>query len=236
MTCHDALRLLEFARPGATELDAADIASLETHLADCDACGSLARAERAWDDRVADAMRTVPIPAIASARLMQTLGAVRRRWWQVLGLKAATVTWFGVVVWSGWPAPRFDADAVAERGQIQAGNAEAAAAWLGAADARFGFPPRFRPRYLIRFERQPFYGTSAPVLTFVRGGTLARVAILSERQFRNLGELKDGPIGETSSCTVTLVRDPERPGVVYVIEAFNGPVEPMYDDSEPSAT
>jgi len=63
MTCHDALRLLDFARPGATELDAADIAALETHLADCPACNRQARVERAWDDRIAEAMSSVPPPA-----------------------------------------------------------------------------------------------------------------------------------------------------------------------------
>jgi hypothetical protein len=156
----------------------------------------------------------------------------RRAWWQLVGVKAAVAAWVGVVGWSLVPAPRFDAGDVADAAQFQAGNAEAAAAWLGQVDARFGFPPRFRPRYLIRFDRQPFHGSTAPVLTFVRGGTLARVAVLSERQFRNLPRLPAGPLAETSSCSVSLVRDPDRPGVVFIIEAFNGPVEPMYDDPD----
>jgi len=232
MTCHEALRLLEFARPGATELDAADIAALETHLAGCTACGHFARLERVWDDQVAAAMHAVPPPAVDPAGLLQSLRSARRHWWRWLGLTAATAGWAGVVIWTAIPAPRFDAEAVAERGQIQAGNAEGAASWLRAENARFGFPPRFRPRYLIRFERQAFYGVTTPVLTFVRGGTLARVAVLNERDFRNLRSLPDGPVADSSSCSVTLVRDPDRPGVVYVIEAFNGPVEPMYDDPD----
>ena len=43
MDCEFARQLLIFARPGATELEAADVAALEGHLADCVDCRARSR-------------------------------------------------------------------------------------------------------------------------------------------------------------------------------------------------
>src|SRR4051812_10413886 len=110
MNCDVARQLFDFARPGATELDAAEIAALETHLADCPACAALARGEHRRDEAVARRMQDLsPLPG-ARDRLTQRLVAARTAWWRgfaLRGMIGAAVLATGYVA---FPAPRLDPD------------------------------------------------------------------------------------------------------------------------------
>ena len=230
MDCELARQLLVFARPGATELDAADVAALESHLADCDACRMVSRNERSWDDRLAHAMRTVAIPTDGRARLDRRLRGEQWSWrWGVTGMAFGIVLLAGGIWW-GIPGPRFDAETVAADAYDQVGNRDGVEVWLLNQDSHFGFPPRMDAKYLVACERRDFHGVKAPVLTFVRQNAMARVAVLSARQFRNASGLPTGRLAENSVCTVLIVRDPDWADVVYVVEVINGPVELFYNE------
>src|SRR4051812_31223343 len=106
MNCDMARQMLVFARPGISELDAADIASLEQHLADCAECMACNRAERAWDDRMSLVMRSVVAPSDVQNQLMGRLN--RERWlnrgrWGVMLAAACGV---GAGIWQLVPSPR----------------------------------------------------------------------------------------------------------------------------------
>ncbi len=236
MNCELARQLVVFNRPGATELEASDIAALESHLADCEECRARASAEQAWDDKVSQAIQAIAPPADGAARVVARLKHDRWvvRGWQAAKLAVACVTITGG--WYLWPAPQLDAMAMAEAAYVQVGNREGVAEWLTRQNSKFGFPPRFSGKYLVSCERRGFYGVTAPVLTFVRHDAQARVAVVTKDQFRNLKDLPDGRLADNSVCTIIVVRDPETPDVVYIIEVINGQVEPFYNDGEASVT
>jgi anti-sigma factor RsiW len=229
MTCRDALLLLEFARPGATELDAADIAALETHLAGCPTCGAFARSERESTDRLTRAFSITPDAAISVEQLKGQLAAHRRRWlWRRTAI-ACGVVGFAAATWWVIPGPYFDPYSVLSTSSDQVANRAAANSWLESIDRRFAFPPRFRDRLLIGFEKRNIYRTTAPVLTFALGNSVAKVTVVTERQFRNLHEFTEERVAETSLGSIHIIRDPNIPGVVYLVEVINGPIEPFLE-------
>ena len=63
----------------------------------------------------------------------------------------------------------------------------------------------------------------------------AHVVVVTPAQFRNLPALPDGRAAENSMATLLIVRDADRPGVVYIIEVLNGPIEPFYAEDDPAA-
>lgn len=229
MTCHDALVLLEFARPGATELDAADIAALETHLATCRVCSAFARSERESNDRLSKAFSTAPASTISAEQLKGQLARQRRRWhWQRAALVGGVIG-FSAAIWWAIPGPYFDPYRSLTASSEQVANRAAANAWLESMDRRFVFPPRFREHLLISFEKRSIYRTTAPVLTFVFGNSVAKVTLVTERQFRNLHEFTDERVAESSLGSIHILRDPNIPGVVYLVEVINGPIEPFLE-------
>lgn len=224
MNCRDALLLLEFARPGATELEAADIVALETHLADCRACSSFAKLERDFADQITTELGKVPNPQRGPSYLLRKLNNRHRSWSYQSALTITIFVFAGLSIWGALPRPKLDPDSILENAQIQIANRQNANSWLVAQDSRFEFPPRFRPQFLVNYERRSIHGTAAPVLTFVRGDSLARVTVLTANQFRNLSEFADGQVAENSVGTLTILRHPGQPEVVYLVEVFNGPL------------
>lgn len=233
MNCDVAHRLIDFARPGATELDAAEITALETHLAGCPDCAAQVRTEHRGDSLVARRMQDVaPLPG-ARDRLMQRLAAARATWWRRCALKSALAVSVLVAGYVAFPATRLDPEQIVADAREQMGNQAAAEQWLNSYDRHFHFPPRFNPRFLVGFEHREYHGVTAPVLTFVRDGALARVVVLTPNQFRNLSKLESGRVAEESSASLMMIRDAEFPGVVYLVELRNGPVEPFYQADSP---
>lgn len=236
MTCDEIRRLLEFARPGVTELDAVDIVAIERHLADCSPCASIARADRAFDDKIAHTMQAIQSPPGARGRLLERAKFARRTWRRKRVTAGALAACALVAGWWLYPAPRLDTDSIANIAWERFNNQVAAEEWLVQHNRNFGFPPRFKAKYLVGFETRDFHGVSAPVLTFIKRNSLARVVVLAENQFRNLSGLPDGPVADNSAMTLLVIHDPTTTGVVYWVEVLNGPVDPFYVDDEPSVT
>ena len=106
MECKTAQLLIEFARPGAGDIDGPDLVDLETHLAQCPACEELARSERLVDDHIGKAMRQVDVPDRLRARLHNRLTLERRNWYRKhlrrAALTLASVAALVLVVWGVW--------------------------------------------------------------------------------------------------------------------------------------
>src|SRR5947209_7636374 len=94
MDCKNARLLLEFARPGGRELEAADAEALHQHLAECSECAALAHDEQRADEHLGRAMRDVPVPAGLRERVLKRLSVERDAWyrrWLVRWAAAAAV-------------------------------------------------------------------------------------------------------------------------------------------------
>jgi hypothetical protein len=118
MDCKTARLLLDFARPRAAELDAAETAALDDHLAACSDCDLTARAERRADEPVGKAMRQIDVPDRLRGRILERLAegradARRRRFRHGLRLTAAAAAFFlavfGVWWWQSLNRPAFPA-------------------------------------------------------------------------------------------------------------------------------
>jgi hypothetical protein len=96
--------LLDFARPHAPELDAAENAHLEHHLAGCDDCRELSQRERHFDEAVGKAMRAVEVPERLRTHLLNKLEAERndyyRGWYGFAFRVAAAVLLLVLGAWA----------------------------------------------------------------------------------------------------------------------------------------
>ncbi len=106
MDCRTARLLLDFARRGPVEIDAAETTELEQHLAQCPECDRFDRAERRFDDSLGRAMRRVEVPPGLREQVLARLEAergdwYRRRFGQVLRLAAAAAVVL-VALWGSW--------------------------------------------------------------------------------------------------------------------------------------
>src|SRR5207248_1436745 len=86
MDCKTARYLLNFNRATGHDLDAADKAALDAHLAECPECDCAARGERQFDEHLGRAIRDVPVPHGLKERLLTRLRRQRDEWW-VEGVK-----------------------------------------------------------------------------------------------------------------------------------------------------
>jgi hypothetical protein len=102
MDCMTARMLLDFARPQAGDLEPADAAALEQHLAGCSTCQAHAAAVRQFDHQVGAALRSVDPPADLKERLLQRLEADRRRRWRPIRRWSAAAAAAAVLLGSLW--------------------------------------------------------------------------------------------------------------------------------------
>lgn len=230
MTCELAQRLLIFSRPGVDELDGRELSALETHLGECAECRARNDSERQWDEQLAHAIQNVAVPAEVSQRVIRELQTQRRTQLTKRITQAVAFTLMIMGLWWVIPGRSLDAEKIALDAYNQVGNREGVEEWLKGRNRHFAFPPRMNGQFLVGCEYRDYHGVSAPVLTFVRQNAMARVAILTTGQFRNLPQLPDGRVTQNSVCTVMIVADPDHHEVVYLIEVINGPVELFYNE------
>jgi hypothetical protein len=245
MHCDDIRRLLPFARPGPGELDGADRAALDAHLADCPDCGPLARAEANADAAIGLAVRDVPVPAAFRGRLDRALDAARYAWWRLrlLGAGAACVA---ALLAAGaayrLTRPTLDAYAVAQATYEQMGHwrtaedaRQTADDWLRGQDRRLAAPADFDYRNLAFVGRADFGGlTGVPTLTLVRGDATARVHFVRAAAFRGLGGADEQPV-ESGNCTVAVRRYEELPGWLVIVVTGGKSVDWFLRKIDPAA-
>lgn len=243
MECNFARRLLEFARPGVSELDADDLTALERHLADCEPCRSLQRSQQLNHDRYSSAMLAVPVPNDPQLRLLDLLSARRRAWWRrrVIGASACLVAAI-LAVTAGhyfFGRPNFDPAALAFETYERAGQWRSpeeargiADQWLREIDPRLSAPPEWNYKLLAVLQRSDLQGlTSVPTMVLTRGDATARIYVVRESAFRNLSAF-DQPL-EEGGCTVAVRRYAEMPGWAFIVVTGGGPIDLFHRPNPP---
>lgn len=237
MNCQNARHLLEYARPQGFDLDAADQAALEQHLATCPECDSLLRATRQFDEQLGKAIRAVPEPKGLAERLRGRLRQERDEWLRQWMGRATRYTaaaaavllllFGGFNLWSTHkPKPSAeDAITVVEALGVNPPQESDARQFFQKKGEPILMPPGFMPVFLRSYNLTQLEGKPVPHLHYVRAEKRddglsipraeAEVYILSRQQF----DLKDVPLGETErSGDLVRVRVERPPGdFVYVI-------------------
>lgn len=229
MECRTARLLLDFARPRASELEAAEAEELQNHLAGCPECRALARAEHQADELLARAMRDVPLPPDGQARLQQRLDAARaalyRRWLARRARDAAVAAvlllaaWLGYAHWAGGRR-QVDVEKVTEAiDDLRGERREQLEQWFSQHyHIKTVLPGDFNYAFLVARSRQDFMGTAVPCLVFVRGTSFAEVLVLSGKQF-DLPALPQQ--GGSGGVTIEIRPNPADPNFAYLI-LYNG--------------
>jgi hypothetical protein len=201
MDCKTARLLLDFVRPQAGEMDAAELAAFEQHLAACPECDALTRAERGVDHAFAKAMRAVEVPAGLQNRLMTRLererGDAYLRWFGkaspvVAAAAAVLVLAWAFIAWRQAHLPAVDMDRACDEAH-QKEAAPPTADFLADHFRQLGFegsfPQNLNYSKLTYYGMGEFQGRQVPQLIFLEpGGAHAEVRVLSGKQF-NLATL-----------------------------------------------
>jgi hypothetical protein len=235
MDCKNARLLLPFYRPTSTDLDEADTAALENHLALCPECQALDRSEHLFDHSLGQAMRDVAVPAGLQRRLLDRLGRPRRPFYYrhfsriASGLAAAGVLLLaGLLIWIWLKPPRpelqladlFDQEVGRMMGSP---NPESVSFWFSVNHkVTMVPPPRFNYANLVHYGLEDWQGKRVPLLVFVRGNTQAKVFVVTAEQF-NINPLPTGSgILDTGGFQVDIWKDLEPPGTAFII-IYTGP-------------
>jgi hypothetical protein len=220
MDCRTARLLLELTGSRPSEIESSELESLEEHLGDCTSCRSYADLERAMDDHIARAVQSVPVPEGLRERLLDGLSAERRRGFrQKLFVYAGTLSIAASLVvvtllWRNRPAHRegVNLEAAWNRSFEQNGTSpERVQEWFQDTYHRQTVPPvGFNYNSLKFYDLVELQGKRVPLLFFVRDGAIARVYILSAKDF-NLDEVTEAP-----GYNVNLIRHPSDDRFAYV--------------------
>lgn len=209
MDCKTARYLLDFNRPSGHDLDAADRAALDDHLAVCPDCDSACRAERQLDEHLGRAVRDVPIPHGLQERILGRLRRQRDEWW-LEGMKrtaryaaVAAVLLLAVFGWLTWkehhkPTPSGEELVQEFRDPfvISPPTAREARDFFARKGHKVDLPPQLDYKYLTGYDLAWLKGRDVPRLRFIRftpQGSIvqyAEVYILTSKQF-NLSKLKE---------------------------------------------
>jgi hypothetical protein len=201
MDCKTARLLFDFARPQAGELDAAELAAFEQHLAGCPECDTLARAERGVEFAFAKAMRAVEVPAGLRNRLMERLdrerGDVYLRWFGNAGRVAAAAAAVlllvgGIYLWNQTHLPEVNMDLAWDEAlnrRVAPPGPEALAAFFHKHGYDGQIPQKLTYSSLAYYGMGEFQGRQVPRMIFIapegspHAGAHAEVLLLSPKQF-----------------------------------------------------
>jgi hypothetical protein len=229
--CNTARMLLTFFGRQGSELAAEDATDLNAHLVGCPDCAAAVRFERAFDDRVGQAMLAVPIPTNLKAKLIDGVAAARGSWYRqkfyaVAGLAAAVVlTIGGVIAWQIDRAPALDITQIVreEDSRVQDPAAEIDKI-LSPRGLKFDPERPFNLNQLAKAGVGKFQGKDVPFLFFVNGpkNAQATVYVVRDTDFNWKALPQDG--SSTTSqygFQMAVVRDRNRSDVAYVV-VFTG--------------
>jgi hypothetical protein len=191
MDCKTARLLLDFVRPHASDLEAAEGEKLDEHLVECSDCRALAQNERRLDDHLGQAVRAVAIPQGLDSRILRRLRQERAAWYRrrllaPAGLVAAAVV--VLAVWLGFgqrkSLPGVDLHEVYEAVNFRSSEPSLVEDWFRETyRVQTAVPPQMNFTLLAFYDLAEFQGQRVPFLLFIRGGATARVYILSDKQF-----------------------------------------------------
>src|SRR5262249_13785786 len=120
MDCKTARLLLALGPTDWTELDEGEAAAFQAHLRECAQCAAMARSQREADERLREAMRDLPVPALPRERILRDIRRrqtrVMRRWQAICAAVACLVfgAGFGWQVWAKAHRPIVDTSADVE--------------------------------------------------------------------------------------------------------------------------
>lgn len=246
MDCRTARLFLTLSCSRAPELEACLGEALNLHLAECSACGSLARTESQIERQLGQAMRDVPVPADLRQRLQMRLRAERSTCYRTLPRRhprvaaaVAAVLLLGIALAAYAairPPPYLDLADLADKwnGQVPASPEVVQKAFedLG---FRTVVPSGFNYQYLDSYDLQRLAGRWVPCLCFVRGPNHASVYILSGKQF-DIRSAALQPHEGSGRFTVELRPGPADSNVAYLIKYTGGSLEWLVEEEKSPAT
>jgi hypothetical protein len=203
MDCKTARLLLDFGRPGASELERPDAAALEGHLAGCPQCDVLVHSERQFDAALGRAMRQVEVPDGLRTQLLDRLEAERGAWyrrWYGHGFRAlAAAAALLLMAWGWWywhadQARPVQPESVVEAFNLSRTNRDDVQASLKTLGVATELPRELNYAYLLTAgvaELPGHPGTKVAKLVFVHNERVAVVYILPGRQFDVQGAASD---------------------------------------------
>jgi hypothetical protein len=228
-----------FGRPGS-DLAAEDAAALDAHLASCPRCAGQVHFERAFDDRVARAMKAVAIPAGLKGRLLDGVAAQRGAWYRekayaLVALAACVLLAVGgVVAWQVATAPVLVPDQLVREADEEVQNrTKMVADVLGPRGLEFAPKKPFDLNFLEVAGVGRLRGREVPVLYFLNGpkNARAKVYVVRKSDFDWTQLPQDGSsVPSVYGHQVALIRDARRSDVGYVVVFTGAGLELFLED------
>ena len=227
MDCNTARMLATFFGRRGSELAPEDAAALDAHLAGCPGCAAAVQSERAFDDRIAQAMMAVPVPTGLKAKILDGVTAQKAAWyrqkaWGLAGLAtAACLLIGGVIGYRILTAPDLIAtQLISEQGdQIQAPDGYIDD-FLDRRGYRFNPERRFDMRLFDDVAMGELRKREVPVLYFknLQKNAFARVYIVKDSVLNWKTLPRDGSsIPGGFGLQLAVVLDTVRGDVAYVV-------------------
>lgn len=217
MDCNLARTLLVLGR---TEMQEADAQSLDLHLANCPACQQGYRAQYAFDQAMAKAIKNVIVPTDLHRKLLTQVYAhqgalLRHKLYRWGSLAALVMVCSGLAVGGYWKTrPQINTDQLAFQVEIEREEAQATVEnWLLAQDLPRELPVDFE------YHLHSFHGFAeiedrlVPMLQFQQGADFARVYFIRDSKF-NFENLQDA---QRSLVRIKTYSNPDQRGLRYLI-------------------
>ena len=237
MDCNLARQLMVFRRTsGPSELSRDDVTALNAHVATCPTCTLQLEQQATFDASITKAMKSVLVPAGAKNRvLMATITKqttqFRRKLLTTASLAACLLLAVGFA--TGFfhnLRPAFDTHQLAWTNErILETPERSVQEWLASQDLPTTAPIEFDYFNYLEHSKQTEQGRDVPVVTFVVRQPnsprydFAKMYVITDGQF-NFKKLKDD---QTSLCTVSVFRDPRRPGIAWVVLHTTQTIDPF---------
>jgi hypothetical protein len=242
MDCQTARLLFGFS-PTSRELAGSEGDALESHLAGCVDCGTLAQTERRFHAHMSQAMSQVAIPEGLQLRILARLKVERGdayRRWAGRGMRAALaaaalvlVNWFA---WTFWQKPPADLDLNRIHQDmfvdLNSPSKEGVEQWFAQAHhVTIQAPEQFDYAWLTHRDMADFEGKRVPMLLFVRDQVSARVYIITKKDF-NFANLPNSSNKISSSGITVDVWHTPGSDFAYVIVFKGDSLDPVLQKEE----
>jgi hypothetical protein len=232
MECRDAQFFSRIRRSGSDELDPDLGIELDAHLAGCSTCSAEILADSRFDNAVATAMKSVPVPSGLKYSLIAKAGVQRRAMLrrtvsQYAAVAATILLAIGITVGAMGGRPQPDIDGWVRIAESQAGNPEAAVQrWLSGQKLPAQLPEPFDYSLLVSCGIEKIQGEEVPVIIFRDRQNLgsAKVLILKNSDF----DLKNVQEAQASFARAIVYNDQRKwPGIVYVVVLTGTELKPF---------